>query len=163
MPWNVRHYSCSFWARYAAAQETMGHRLESQASPRWATRLFNLQNAPRRKPSGAALRGVLQEPLLASEYCACRTDEGGFASASIVNIFYVRNKQKEETDFLITRDNVPWLLVEVKLSDQPVEKHHLATAEALGNIPVIQVCRQPDVARVQRERVFCLSAQRLFA
>ncbi len=31
--------------------------LESQTSPRWATRLFNLQNAPRRKPSGAALRG----------------------------------------------------------------------------------------------------------
>ncbi|MBM4164113.1 MAG: ATP-binding protein [Lentisphaerae bacterium] len=79
------------------------------------------------------------------------------------DLFYVRNKQKEETDFLITRDNVPWLLVEVKLSDQPVEKHHLATATALGNIPVIQVCRQPDVARVQRERVFCLSAQRLFA
>jgi predicted AAA+ superfamily ATPase len=79
------------------------------------------------------------------------------------DLFYVRNKQKEETDFLITRDNVPWLLVEVKLSDQPVEKHHLATAEALGNIPVIQVCRQPDVARVQRERVFCLSAQRFFA
>jgi hypothetical protein len=25
-------------------------------------RLFNLQNAPQRKPSGAALRGVLQEP-----------------------------------------------------------------------------------------------------
>jgi hypothetical protein len=25
----------------------------------------------------------LQEPLLASEYCACRTDEGGFASASL--------------------------------------------------------------------------------
>jgi hypothetical protein len=27
---------------------------------------------------------VLQAPLLASEYGACRTDEGGFASASTV-------------------------------------------------------------------------------
>ncbi len=79
------------------------------------------------------------------------------------DLFYVRNKQKEETDFLITRENIPWLLVEVKLSDQPVEKHHLATAEALGNIPVIQVCRQSDVALIQRERVYRLSAQRFFA
>ena len=52
----------SFWARTAAAQNTMGRRLESQASPRWATRLFNLQNAPRREPSGAALRGGGEEP-----------------------------------------------------------------------------------------------------
>ena len=75
----------------------------------------------------------------------------------------VRNKQKEETDFLMTRENVPWLLVEAKLADQPVEKHHLATAEALGKIPVVQVCRQLDVAIVQRERVFRLSVNRLFS
>ena len=75
----------------------------------------------------------------------------------------VRNKQKEETDFLMTRENVPWLLVEAKMSDQPVEKHHLATAEALGKIPVVQVCRQNDVAIVQRESVFRLSANRLFS
>ena len=63
----------------------------------------------------------------------------------------------------MTRENVPWLLVEAKLSDRPVENHHLTTAEALGKIPVIQVCRQDDIALVQRERVFRLSANRFFA
>ena len=78
-------------------------------------------------------------------------------------LFYVRNKQKEETDFLLTREGLPWLLVEAKLSDQPVVAHHLATAEALGRIPVAQVCRQDDVALVQRGNVSRLSASRFFA
>jgi hypothetical protein len=56
-PLTVRYCSCSFWARYVAAQKTMGRRLGSRANPRWATLLFDLQNAPRRKPLGAALRG----------------------------------------------------------------------------------------------------------
>ncbi len=68
------------------------------------------------------------------------------------DLYYVRNKQKQETDFLITRERDPWLLIEAKLSDQPVEGHHLAAAEALGTIPVVQVCRQSGVAVAQRER-----------
>jgi hypothetical protein len=79
------------------------------------------------------------------------------------NLHYVRNKQKEETDFLVTRDSEPWLLVEAKLSDQPVARPHLAMAEALGNIPLVQVCRQAQVATVQRQGVFRISANRLFA
>lgn len=33
------------------------------------------------------------------------------------NLHYIRNKQKQEIDFLITRDRKPWLPVEVKLND----------------------------------------------
>ena len=57
----VPHFFQSFWMRYGAAEKTMGRRLECHAYPRWAAGRFTLQNAPRRKPSGAALRGVLQE------------------------------------------------------------------------------------------------------
>ena len=89
----------------------------------------------------------------------CWTDSTGRK----YDLYYVRNKQKEETDFLITRENVPWLLVEAKLSDQPVVQHHLTAAAALGQIPVAQVCRQEGVAAVQRERVIRLSASRFFA
>jgi hypothetical protein len=56
-----------------------------------------------------------------------------------------------------------WMLIEAKLSDQPVEGHHLAAAIALGQMPVVQVCRQSGVAVAQREHVFRLSADRLFA
>ena len=39
------------------------------------------------------------------------TGEGNF------DLYYLRNKEKQEIDFLIVRDGVPWLPVEVKLSD----------------------------------------------
>jgi predicted AAA+ superfamily ATPase len=111
--------------------------------------------------------GIVAPPQRFENYVACellaRTRFWSDSTGRKVDLYYVRNKQKEETDFLVTRENVPWLLVEAKLSDQPVERHHLATAEALGRIPVIQVCRQNDVALVQREQVFRLSANRLFA
>ncbi len=110
----------------------------------------------------------IAEPAHSFEnYVACellaRTSFWTDSTGRKFDLYYVRNKQKEETDFLMTRENVPWLLVEAKLADQPVEKHHLATAEALGKIPVVQVCRQLDVAIVQRERVFRLSVNRLFS
>lgn len=78
-------------------------------------------------------------------------------------LFYIRNKQKQETDFLITRDELPWLLVEAKQSDRPVESHHLATREAVGNVPLVQVCAQPGICAVQREGVYRMSASRLLA
>ena len=34
------------------------------------------------------------------------------------DLFYVRDKQKREVDFLVTRDSAPWFLVEVKTSDK---------------------------------------------
>jgi predicted AAA+ superfamily ATPase len=79
------------------------------------------------------------------------------------DLFYVRNKQKQETDFLVTRDKTPWLLIEAKQSDRPVEAHHLATREALGNIPLVQVCAQPGICSIQREGVYRMSATRFLA
>jgi predicted AAA+ superfamily ATPase len=93
----------------------------------------------------------------------CRMRLWSDSTGLAFNLHYVRNKQKEESDFLLTRDGAPWLLIEAKLSDQPVAGHHLAVAAALGNIPVVQVCRLPGVVQAQRERVWRMSADRLFA
>jgi predicted AAA+ superfamily ATPase len=41
------------------------------------------------------------------------------------DLFYIRDKQKREVDFLVTQDNQPWFLVEVKHADT-----HLAPALA---------------------------------
>jgi hypothetical protein len=38
-------------------------------------------------------------------------------------LYYMRNKEKQEIDFLIVRDNNPWLPVEVKLSDAEPSKN----------------------------------------
>jgi predicted AAA+ superfamily ATPase len=39
------------------------------------------------------------------------------------NLHYLRNKEKQEIDFLVTRDNKPWLSVEAKLNDASPSPH----------------------------------------
>lgn len=33
------------------------------------------------------------------------------------DLYYLRDKEKREVDFLITKDNKPWILLEVKASE----------------------------------------------
>lgn len=77
-------------------------------------------------------------------------------------LFYIRNKEKKESDFLILRNKSPWLLVEVKLSDTSVERHHVDASIALGEIPVVQVCLERGVMVQQSKRCFRVSADRFF-
>jgi len=77
-------------------------------------------------------------------------------------LWYVRTKDKKETDFVITQGKSPVLLVEAKLSDTRIDDHHLENAEALGNIPMIQVCHQPGVFSRHKGRALRVSAARLF-
>lgn len=86
----------------------------------------------------------------------------GDASGDDYKLFYIRNKQKQETDFLIVKGGKPWLLVESKLSDGSVEHHHFQTMAVLGNIPLVQVCRQPGIAMLQKRDVYRVSANRFF-
>lgn len=87
----------------------------------------------------------------------------GDASGEDFSLFYIRNKQKQETDFLLTRDGSPWLLVEAKLTDGSIERHHFETISALGDLPFIQVCLEPNVASMEKRNVYRISANRLFA
>ena len=59
-------------------------------------------------------------------------------------LHYVRNKEKEEVDFLITNDNDPILLVEVKLSEATPAKSLLKFQSAL-NVPAIQLVNKPYI------------------
>lgn len=77
-------------------------------------------------------------------------------------VWYVRTKDKRETDFLITQGKKPALLIEAKLSDSRIDDHHLETVGALGGIPFIQVCHQPGVFARQTGRALRVSAARLF-
>jgi predicted AAA+ superfamily ATPase len=79
------------------------------------------------------------------------------------SLFYVRNKQKQETDFLTLKNKKPWLLIETKLSDASIENHHFDFQKQLGEIPMVQVCRQPGVAGLQTKNGFRLSADRFLS
>ena len=75
---------------------------------------------------------------------------------------YVRTKEKKETDFLLLRNNKPFLLVEAKIGDSSIEAHHFATMDALGHLQFVQVCQTPDILVMQKRDAYRMSATRLF-
>jgi hypothetical protein len=85
------------------------------------------------------------------------------ASGEKYDLFYIRDKEKKETDFLITKDDKPWLLIEAKLSDSPITSHHFQIQKALGNIPLVQACREEKICMLQKKNAYRISASRFLA
>lgn len=75
---------------------------------------------------------------------------------------YVRTREGKESDFLITRDDTPWLLCEAKLSDGTIVPHHHNHASILGNIPFIQLTAEPGIIRQESANSWRVSASRFF-
>ncbi len=61
--------------------------------------------------AGARFENMIASHLL--KFCHFWTDNG----CDDFELFYLRNKEKEEMDFLICRNKKPWLPIEVKLND----------------------------------------------
>jgi predicted AAA+ superfamily ATPase len=78
-------------------------------------------------------------------------------------LYFVRNRNGQETDFLITKDNIPWLIFEAKLNNENMASHNIRHAEALGNIPLVQVVYKNNTARKISKNIFVISASRFFA
>lgn len=107
----------------------------------------------------------VESPALRFEnYVACelkhRAQLWTLTTARRFEVFFVRTRAGKETDFLLTRDGKPYLLVEAKESSQDVEAHHLAFAEKLGGVPVLQLLAKPNVVRAQKDRLYVVSASR---
>lgn len=66
------------------------------------------------------------------------TGEGEF------KLRFLRNKEKQEIDFLIVRDGVPWLPVEVKLSDSGLSPNWKKFAPMLSCTRGLQIVRSPE-------------------
>ena len=62
-------------------------------------------------------------------------------------IHFVKNKEKQEVDFLIVRDREPFLLIEAKLNDQEPSKSLLSFQKRL-NVPAIQLNHGGDTYRL---------------
>ncbi|MFH1428435.1 MAG: hypothetical protein ABIH39_01705, partial [Candidatus Margulisiibacteriota bacterium] len=78
------------------------------------------------------------------------------------DINYLRTKEGKESDFLLIKDNLPWLIIEVKMKKQKVEHHHYHYAQILGNIPVLQIVMENNIAE-KYENGYQVSASRFFA
>src|SRR5262249_18292884 len=57
----------------------------------------------------------------------------------------LRNKEKEEIDFLIVAKNKPWLLVEAKWGETDPSPHLRKFMRYFPGTPALQVVRTPDV------------------
>lgn len=65
------------------------------------------------------------------------TGEGEF------KLYYLRNKEKQEIDFLIVRDGIPWLPVEVKMADTALSDNWRRFAPFLPCKRGLQIIRRP--------------------
>lgn len=77
-------------------------------------------------------------------------------------IFYIKDKEKKETDFLILRENSPWMLIEAKLKEKEIDRHHFDHSRSLGDIPLVQICKTGGIAMQVRKNAFSVSAARFF-
>ena len=89
----------------------------------------------------------LFENLVASHLlktCHYWTDsgEGDF------ELFYLRDKEKREIDFLITKDRKPWLPVEAKLSDHEPSPHWRKFLREIPCHKALQIIREPGHWRI---------------
>lgn len=79
------------------------------------------------------------------------------------DLHFIRDRDGRETDFLILRDKVPWLMVESKFSRSTIDYHHRKNRNVLGGIPFIQVVRQENIAEKREDGLYQMSASRFFA
>jgi predicted AAA+ superfamily ATPase len=112
-------------------------------------------------------RSITREPKLYF-FDACRVpDEGGRFENMVAlelkraatlwtdfglgefDLRFVRNKEKQEVDFLVTRDGAPHFLVETKLGDVSAGSILRKFQSDLG-VPAIQLVNRPGISRVIR-------------
>jgi predicted AAA+ superfamily ATPase len=67
------------------------------------------------------------------------------------DLFYLRNKEKQEIDFILIRDKKPWLMIEAKLSESQVEKQKVAKYQSYFKCPYVQVVRDPGLWFLREE------------
>ena len=81
-------------------------------------------------------------------------------------LFYLRNKEQQEIDFLIVRDRIPWLPVEVKIDDPTPSPNWRKFLPQLPCRLAVQTCLRPGVRKVHQEqdrRLVVVSAADLLA
>ncbi len=85
------------------------------------------------KEEGFKFENLLACHLLKACHYWTDTGEGSF------DLNYLRNKEKQEVDFLITKNKIPWLMVEAKLSDTQISNKIADKFIQYFNCPYVQV------------------------
>jgi len=79
-------------------------------------------------------------------------------------LWYVRDREKREVDALITQDNKPWLMVEIKLNDLNLSKSLQRFSKLLNCQKVVQVVKPDGVYRQMKvdSRIYHIASAGIF-
>jgi hypothetical protein len=78
-------------------------------------------------------------------------------------LYFVRDLNKREVDFLIAKRQDPVLLIETKIKDLKVPGYGINLAKNLGDIPIVQLIHRPKTLKKLGEKVFVISAHHFFS
>jgi len=79
-------------------------------------------------------------------------------------LWYVRDREKREVDALITRDNKPWLMVEIKLNDLNLSKSLQRFSRLLNCHKAVQVVKPDGIYRQMKvdSRIYHITSAGIF-
>ena len=72
------------------------------------------------------------------------------AGQGFFELYFVRDKEKREVDFLITREQVPWMLIECKSSSQNISPHLIYFSQQLKTSHNYQIIEKKGYDRYYR-------------
>lgn len=101
---------------------------------------------------GAKFENLVACQLLKACHFWSDTGEGAF------ELFYLRNKEKQEIDFLIVKDRKPWLCIEAKLSDKNIDTKTANKFTSYLGCRFVQIVFEPGVWRVREDQLVASAA-----
>ena len=78
------------------------------------------------------------------------------------SLHYIRNREKEEVDFLLVRENSPFLLIETKYSDDTPAKS-LRKFQNILQVPAVQLVHKKNICKLisnETQKILVVSADR---
>ncbi len=88
---------------------------------------------------GARFENLVALHLLKACHFWTDTGEGEFS------LHYLRNKEKQEVDFLIAKKRTPWLMIEAKMSDGSIDKKTAIKFQEVLGCPFVQVTLESNL------------------
>jgi predicted AAA+ superfamily ATPase len=98
---------------------------------------------------GARFENMVGLHLLKACHYWTDTGEGDF------DLHYLRNKEKQEIDFLIVKDKKPWIMIECKLNETHINSTAVEKFNRYFKCPYVQVVLQPKIWRHENNMLVC--------
>ena len=112
------------------------------------------------KEMPARFENLVASHLLKACHFWTDSGEGEFS------LHFIRNKEKQEIDFLVSKDGKPWMAVETKWGDGAPSPNWKKFLPALGNIMAVQLIAGPGTwkwAKIGEKDLLIASAQEFLA